>query len=113
MSHFECGLTAAMLLTFVCPPASAQSSPSSRDPTDPRAPVPAVSYASPLRASRASGDVDVGSWRNANKAVGRIGGWRTYGREAIDGTKSDGQAKAVAPSERPAASAPPPGGYKQ
>lgn len=113
MSHFECGLTAAMLFTLVCPLASAQASSSPRDATDPKAPVPAVNYVSPLRAFRASGDVDVGSWRDANKAVGRIGGWRIYGREAIDGMKSDGQTSGVAASERPAHSAPPAGGSKQ
>ena len=33
-------------------------------------------------ADRAARDVGVGSWREANESVTRIGGWRSHAREA-------------------------------
>jgi hypothetical protein len=41
-----------------------------------------LQYASPLRAYQAYADEPVQSWREANDRVSRIGGWRTYAREA-------------------------------
>ena len=41
-----------------------------------------LQYASPLKAYQAYADEPVQSWREANDRVSRIGGWRTYAREA-------------------------------
>lgn len=69
------------------------------DALDPKAEVPPATHKSALGAYRPAVEVKVGSWRDANDAVTRIGGWRTYAREA---SPSEG---AAAPG--PAASAPP------
>lgn len=72
---------AAMLLSIVST-AAAQTPPARPDPLDPRADVPRADYRSPLAAYRRAGDVEVGSWREVNDTVTRIGGWRAYAREA-------------------------------
>jgi hypothetical protein len=72
--------------------------PSRPDPLNPGAAVPAATHASALARYRSAGEVKVGSWREANDAVTRIGGWRVYAREAA-------QAE-VAPAPAPAASQP-------
>ena len=52
------------------------------DPQDARARVPALVYESSFaRYRRALEDKPI-SWREANDNVTRIGGWRTYAREA-------------------------------
>ena len=56
--------------------------PANPDPLNPGAAVPAAIYTSPLARYRPAGDVKVGSWREANDTVTRIGGWRVYAREA-------------------------------
>jgi hypothetical protein len=53
-----------------------------KDPLAASAPVPAAVYVSPLRAYRSAHEVPLGDWRAANDNVARIGGWRTYLREA-------------------------------
>lgn len=52
------------------------------DPLDPGASVPALSYRSAFAGYRGAGDDKPLSWREANEAVARIGGWRVYAREA-------------------------------
>lgn len=52
------------------------------DPLDAQARVPAVTHQSPLANYRRLGDDTRVSWREANETVNRIGGWRTYTREA-------------------------------
>ena len=52
------------------------------DPLDAKASVPALHYRSSLSRYRSFSDDKPLSWREANDAVGRIGGWRTYAREA-------------------------------
>lgn len=58
-------------------PASARS-----DPADPKAKVPAVLYASPLRAYQGFTEPEVAPWRDTNALVHQRGGWRAYAREA-------------------------------
>lgn len=64
-------------------------SPAQGRPADPlpevlnaQAAVPPVQHFSALARYRRAGDTAVGSWRDANDTVTRIGGWRTYTREA-------------------------------
>lgn len=79
--------------------ASAQSSAarSKPNPSDPAAEVPQVVFRSAFARYQLYADQPVGSWREANELVNRIGGWRAYARE--------GQA-AGAPAAGPAATAP-------
>lgn len=51
------------------------------DPTDPKAPVPAALYASPLRTYQRFAEPTVAPWRDTNEAVRQRGGWREYARE--------------------------------
>lgn len=60
----------------------APTTPTKPDPMNPDAAVPAATHATALARYRSAGDAKVGSWREANDAVARIGGWRVYAREA-------------------------------
>ncbi len=88
--------------------ASAQAqgapAPTRPDPLNPGAAVPAATHASALARYRSAGDVKVGSWREANDMVARIGGWRVYAREAAQPEAT------TAPA--PAASQPPSGSVR-
>lgn len=59
------------------------------DPADPRASVPPIRYDSAFARYRPNAEVEVKPWRAQNDTVGRIGGWRTYGREAIEPSAAD------------------------
>jgi hypothetical protein len=74
-------------------------------PLDPSAPVPALVYRSSLGEHRSYQASEVGSWRNANETVNRIGGWRAYAREAEAPTSASGVSS---PPSQPAATAAPP-----
>lgn len=52
------------------------------DAADPRVTVPPLVYSSVLQGYRPNVEVEVGSWKDANNNVGRIGGWRVYAKEA-------------------------------
>ena len=79
-----------------------------RDPLDPKAIVPKVSYNSAFTQYRGLGDDKPISWREANDTVTRIGGWRVYAREAQqpDSTPAPTPAPATKPVEQ-APAAPP------
>ncbi len=72
------------------------------DPLDAKAKVPALNYRSSFSRFRAFSDDKPVSWREANEAVARIGGWRVYAREA--------QQPEPAPSGADAPAATKPGG---
>lgn len=64
-------------------PGAAGPAPAARpDPLDAKASVPRLTYSSPFSRFRGLGDDKPVSWREANDAVARIGGWRVYAREA-------------------------------
>jgi hypothetical protein len=69
---------------FLTAQALAQPSPTVRrqDPLDPQASVPVLRYESAMTKYRRPSDEKAVSWRDANDAVARIGGWRVYAREA-------------------------------
>ena len=71
--------------------ASAQVAPAKPrpNPADPAASVPALAYVSPLARYRRWADDASVDWREANDRVQRIGGWRTYAREARDPRESN------------------------
>jgi hypothetical protein len=58
------------------------ASPARADPTDPEAAVPEAVHRAPFDGYRSHRSERVGSWRAVNDEVGRIGGWRSYAREA-------------------------------
>ena len=67
----------------LCPASmAALAQTSSHDPLDPAAHVPALHYRSPLTPARGAERGKPLGWREANDTVARIGGWRTFAREA-------------------------------
>ena len=72
---------------------------------DSAAPVAPLRHASAFADYRPLEESKVGSWREANDNVGRIGGWRNYAREASAALKAEAAAAAAAAS-RPASPAP-------
>jgi hypothetical protein len=83
------------------------------DPADAQAEVPALVHSSAFTSYRAAGEIEVGSWREANDTVARIGGWRVYAREAAqpDAPASPEPAAASKPATDPAVrSSPAPAG---
>lgn len=82
-------------------PSGATPAPTARpDPLDAAASVPGLTYRSPFARYRGLADDKPVSWREANDAVARIGGWRVYAREA--------QLPEVTPSDMGAPTAPKP-----
>ncbi len=82
--HMPRELPSLLCLVFLS--AQAQAQPTSTalrpDPLDAKATVPALSYESAMAQYRRLSEERVVSWREANEAVARIGGWRVYAREA-------------------------------
>jgi hypothetical protein len=71
-------LAATLLPALAAPPAP----PGPPDPLDPAAAVPRLEYRSALRGYRPLADTPPGDWRALNDQVHRVGGWRTYLRQA-------------------------------
>ena len=71
--------------------------PSAKGPT-PTAAVSPLTFESTLSAYKPMTDQKLGSWREANDTVTRIGGWRSYLKEA-----QAPDAKSVAPAAAPSA----------
>ena len=75
----------ALLTVAVLAQAQPQGAPAPNervDPLDAQVRVPAVTHSSALSSYRKLGDDKRIDWKEANKAVNRIGGWRAYAREA-------------------------------
>ena len=70
-----------------------------RDPANGAAPVPHLKYRSPFATFADSGAVEVAPWRATNDTVGRIGGWRSYAREAAGKGPVEASGPAVAPQQ--------------
>ncbi|MBX3635843.1 MAG: hypothetical protein KF683_10730 [Rubrivivax sp.] len=60
----------------------ATGTPRAADALDPAAAVPRLEYRSALRGYRPLADTPPGDWRALNEQVHRVGGWRTYLRQA-------------------------------
>ena len=71
-------LRLAAVLTAAAP-CAAQPQP---DPLNAAAPVPAFTFRSSLAGFRPLGDDKTVPWKEANDTTARIGGWRSYAREA-------------------------------
>ena len=88
------GTTFAMLVAPIAANAQAQPQPQPQtqqpgrasnlrlDPLNPKASIPPQVHASAFTQYRRLADTPVGSWRDANDTVTRIGGWRVYARDA-------------------------------
>lgn len=79
------------------------------NPADPAAVSPPVGYRAVFGGYQSYIDQPVGNWREANDAVGRIGGWREYAREvdATPGAPSPGAPPTSgAPGAAPSKTAP-------
>ena len=93
----------ALLLLALAATVSAQTAPATpsaprADPTDAKAAVPPMVYRSAFAKPPAPPtEVPLVSWQEANDTVWRIGGWRSYAREA---------SQAPTPAPAPAAPAP-------
>ena len=83
--RMPCAVSGLLFTVLLVAQAQAQTQPSATtrpDPLDPKAQVPSVRYESSFAQFwRIDGDKPV-TWRGANDTVARIGGWRTYAREA-------------------------------
>ena len=105
------GLTAALTasLSAATLVASAQSAPPSArpDPLDARASVPLVIYRSSLPIGRVTDSTPTIPWREANDNVARIGGWRSYAREAQASPPPSAAATPASPASTAAGRAPP------
>ncbi len=91
---------------FLTSQSLAQTAPSARraDPLDPKTTVPALRYESALSQYRRLSDEKTLSWREANDAVARIGGWRVYAREAQQADAAG--APGTVPANSPPAASP-------
>ncbi|MBC7938909.1 MAG: hypothetical protein H7Z19_03950 [Chitinophagaceae bacterium] len=82
------------------PPAASTGTPAKASKVGPNG----STYRSAFEGFRPFADQPVGSWRDANDTVGRVGGWRAYAREAAGNGSPDGHGGMhVQPVERPAA----------
>jgi hypothetical protein len=108
MPNIPCRRLLPALLTAIAVPIWAQPAPRALpDPLDPAVAVPRVSYQSSLRDYKPLAEQRVGSWKDANDTVTRIGGWRAYAREAAQGDQAaPAPAAAASGDARPAPAAP-------
>lgn len=81
MSRWLLPPLAALLAAWPIAAALAQGAPRPH-PADAAAPVPRAEHRSALSGYRRHAEAEPKSWREANDAVARIGGWRAYAREA-------------------------------
>jgi hypothetical protein len=98
-----CRALAAIALWLVASVALAQSAPGRTerpDPLDPQARVPSATHTSSLASYRRLGDDPRTPWREANETVNRIGGWRTYLRQAQQPDPAASAPAASAPAGR-------------
>ena len=76
--------------------AQAQPKAPAPDPLDPTAAVPPAQHRAATGRYRPLAEVPVGSWKEANEQVNRIGGWRAYAREAAQPASTPASAPASA-----------------
>ena len=67
------------------------------DPLDATAPVAALKFNSSLASFRTLGEDKPVPWKEANDTTARIGGWRSYAREARGTPSAASAASAAAP----------------
>ena len=65
-------------------------------------PTGALTHRSAFEGYRPFAEQPVGSWREANDVVGRIGGWKAYARESQGGSAADDGAATPSSQDMPA-----------
>jgi hypothetical protein len=108
--------TPPLLAAFMLLPMAAQAQNAQRpDPLDAKAPVAPLIYRSAFSGFKPlASDAPPLSWREANDAVERIGGWRAYAREAsapapaasVPGASAPAASPPAAPASAPRATRP-------
>lgn len=106
----QAAVLAGLLIAALTAHAQPATKPTRADPLDPSASVPTLSYRSSFTQYRRLDEGKPISWREANDAVARIGGWRVYAREAQQ-PEPTGEPKPTSPNPATAAkpAAPPAG----
>jgi hypothetical protein len=100
MSSFFTRRGALLALAVGSAAAAAQPQrPAAPDPLDASASAPSASHRSAFKEYHRFDDAPAVRWRDANDTVDRIGGWRSYAREA--------QSPATSPAAAPAAASAP------
>jgi hypothetical protein len=78
-----CGVLLTVAALAACASAPVEpNAPERAQPWQPEANVPAPAHASAFATYRPHVEQPLAEWRAVNEAVNRVGGWRTYGREA-------------------------------
>ncbi|WP_130430773.1 hypothetical protein [Rivibacter subsaxonicus] len=93
-------LVAAGALAQPASVAAPASAPRRADPADPAASVPVLNHRSAFTGYRPNVEQPVGAWRELNDQVGRIGGWRSYAREAQSTAPPEAAASAPATTDK-------------
>lgn len=107
-SKFQCVASAALLAAawpvamaqVQAPQAPTASMPAARLAPAAAVPVPRAASSSAFEGYKRFDDQPVGSWRDANDTVGRLGGWQAYAREAQGhGASADSASPLPIPAE--------------
>ena len=82
-----CRILPALALTVAATAQAGHEAPTAgrASPLDATADTPAVTYESAFERYRPHADQKLRAWKDSNDNVGRIGGWRSYAREAAQG----------------------------
>lgn len=91
--------SALLLLAALTPaaPCAAQTRP---DPLDATAKLPPLKFTSSLGSFRAFGEDKPVPWKEANDTTARIGGWRSYAREAREVTPASAASAPMASGDK-------------
>jgi hypothetical protein len=104
-----CAAALAVQAQSAAPVQATSAAPAARpDPLDAKASVPAFAYESAFARFRPLGEDKMISWREANDAVARIGGWRVYAREAQEPIAAPPATTPATPPPTSSAAAPAP-----
>lgn len=90
LSRSHCWLPVALLACSLAAVATERP-----DPLNASAAVPTFTPPSAFTGYSRHGDTRLQSWKDANDAVGRIGGWRAYAREASQASRPANAAPAT------------------
>ena len=98
MSNTLCHWWARAVLIASVASAQAQSGRAAGGPQDPAADVPRIEYRSAFAQYRRYAEQpSPAAWRDTSETVNRIGGWRSYAREATEAPPSNAPAAPSVP----------------
>ena len=93
-------ISSALLLVAALTAAASCAAQNKPDPLDPTAKVPALKFSSSLSGFRAFGEDKPVPWKEANDTTARIGGWRSYAREAREVTPASAASAPMAGGDK-------------